>query len=163
MGTTYETAVAPIKALSHDVDGTDQEADVDYKLRTKTLHFPLMIVDVAAATAENMLWVADKDVTVLSATIIPGVDVTAHNTDYKTLTLSVEDGAAGAVHDLAAAVTTEITGGGSWTKSVPWSFAIVPDTNDTIPEGNVLLLTVTHATTGVVIGPYTLQLVVRYD
>lgn len=154
-----ETAVKQLTHLAHHV--TDGESDIDTALRTKTLTFPLMIVDVIDTAQEDHLWVCDRDCTVTYACIIPGVAVTANDTNYKGFQLKTEDGAGSASANITDAMTTKITGGtGDWAQGVPEPFTL---STTTISAGEVLLLAVTAAASGVVCGPYTVQVNIKYN
>lgn len=93
---------------------------------------------------------AEGDCEIISAEVIPANALTAHDTNYATLTLGSADGAGGAVTSFDS-WNTKITGGtGNWTQGVPETFTIVSST-DTLDEGEALMLVQASAGAGVAI------------
>lgn len=111
---------------------------------------------LAADTLAVFFFRAKEARTITAARYIPNSTLTAHDTNYATLTVSVEDGAGGAV-GTAASKTTKITGGsGNWAAGVPVDLALGAAV--TLAAGQVLKFAITKAAAGVVVKSGQLQI-----
>lgn len=157
---TYETAFAPLARISHDIEGTSYQADVDYLARHRTI--VTIIDEVTAGTSyNNVIFTADKDCTVVSVKIVPLAVLTANDTNYRTYALVSKTAAAGAGVSMDS-FTTKITGGsGNWAVYVPEAFTI-DESTDVLNATEHLVITSTVAASGVA-ARYAAVVVVRYD
>ncbi len=110
--------------------------------------------DAAAATttAANHFFEnkTGRQLEVTSVTILPDGTVTANDTNYATITLEREDGAAGG-KETVAVITTKITGGsGDWAAGVPVTLTIT-SANRFIDPDAVLSMKIAKAASGVAI------------
>lgn len=103
----------------------------------------------ATTTAETALWCPAMACEVTKITFTPSATLTAHDTNYATLTVAKRDGAGGAAADMAA-INTKITGGtGNWAAFVAEDFGAL--TGATLAAGNVLTLEIEKASDGVAV------------
>lgn len=102
--------------------------------------------DAAASTttAETAIAYFKTAQTLSRLVIVPTGAVTASDTVYATITVSVRDGAGGAAATVATLITNVATG--NWTAFVPKTMGAL--TNASIPAGGVLTYTVAKASTG---------------
>lgn len=146
--TTKKASVADLKHFCHS--DSDGPSNIDELMRTRMLRVSFSKEAAAANTTELTLGIMEDAVELVSAQYIPGNALTAHDTNYATLTLGKADGAGGAVTSFDS-FTTKITGGsGNWVQGVPETFTIVTST-DTLTEGQALVLDIAKAGAGVVI------------
>jgi hypothetical protein len=141
---TYEASARRIKHIAQGE--TTGEADIDYMLRTRTIHVQTA-ADAAAADATNFILMrAEKDCVLKSVHVTPAANVVEDDTDYITVDLNKEDGAAGGLTSLDS-FTTEDTGGEDLDARVPLAFTIVEST-DTLDAGEILVAEITKAASG---------------
>jgi hypothetical protein len=111
--------------------------------------------DGAAATdtVETGIWVAPYDCYIKSAKYLPGAVLTAHDTNYATLTLSQRDGAGGGAA-IVAEQTTKITGGsGDWVAFVAEPLTLSGTiANLFLAAGEVLTFKIIKSGSGVAVG-----------
>lgn len=111
----------------------------------------------AGATLSHYLYRADTARTITAVRIIPDGTLTAHATNYATISIAVEDGAAGAV-GTAASQTTKTTGAGGsgdWAAGVPVDITL--GATVALSAGQVLKGSIAKAASGVVVPAFTLQ------
>lgn len=128
-------------------------ADWDQR-RKKYCSFVKPIADAAAGTAYEWPFFSNLGSASLQVTavrIVPFAALTAHDTNYKTVSLFRRLAAAAAVS--VAAVTTKITGGtGDWVALTPIAVTLSATAANTIvAPGEDLSLSLVHAASGVAV------------
>lgn len=109
----------------------------------------------ADTTSAVYFFRAARALTISAMNILPNGSLTGHNTNYATITASVEDGAGGAV-GTAGSQTTKTTGGsGSWTAGTPVALTLGASVN--LSAGQVLKVAIGKTAAGVVVPPFRLQ------
>ncbi len=93
-----------------------------------------------SATDQRYLFVAPYDCTIDQVWLVSDTAITAHDTNYYTFQVQNLTAAAAL---LSSAQTTKVTGGTAITADTP--YAVSPDQNATISDGDVLELQVTGA------------------
>jgi hypothetical protein len=142
-----------IKHLAH----TQSQDDIDYLLRERVIYCHLP-ADAAAADATNyILLEADENIELVSAKITCAAAVALNASDYATLDLNIEDGAAGGLTSIDSFTTAATTLAARVAKS--WSGIAVTDTLD---AGEILVLEVTKTGSGVVITDCMVEVKFRY-
>lgn len=157
MATYKQIAEWILAPFGHSLSGG--QAGVDYMLRNRVLRVRQDIVDNAAAdTYTRYVLKADKALTITAITIIPDAVVTAHNTNYATMSFAT--GTAGSMTSRDSILTT-ITGTDDWAAGVPEAFTVVPDT-DSLAVGELLSYSKAVAAAGVAIPGHTLEVHYEY-
>lgn len=130
--------------------GAETSGHVHVRDALRLVAIELPYEDMAASDVGVSMWgPLPYQFRVASAKILPRRALTAHDTDYATLTVGYNDGAGGSVTSLQA-VTTKITGGtGDWVAGTALALASL-DSADTVAAGNYLRVAVTKAASGVV-------------
>ncbi len=129
-------------------DGADQMFDM-YVAYTKAAADGM----ASTATANTMFWMNPYDFSlrIVAGSLAPTATLTASDTDYATITIKTDDGAASTP---AAALTWEskVTGGtGNWAVGVKEA-ATVTAANATLVAGGCLWFNIAKAGSGVVVG-----------
>lgn len=110
----------------------------------------------AGATTAEMVIAEFKAATTLAKVYIaPDGALTAHDTNYATITIKVRDGAGGTASTVVA-LTTETTGSGDWTAFTKVDMGAL--SNAVIPAGAILTKTVAKAAAGVQLPSHALVL-----
>jgi hypothetical protein len=157
---TYKEIVNWILApFAHSLTGG--QTAVDYMVRNGVVRLRAQDIPDAAATdtwARTVL-VADKAMNITAVKIIPDAALTAHDTNYATLSF-----ATGPVGTIASkdSFTTKITGGsGDWVANTAESFTVVTAT-DSLAEGEVMTVSKAVAAAGVIIPAHTIEIHYNY-
>jgi len=146
MTTLYETVVSRVKHALHMYDDGPDRFDELMRRRSARLMLP---ADAAAGDATNyVLLKAETGLRLVSVDIAAAAVVTADADNYAILDLNKEDGAAGGLTSLDT-TNTKTGEGGTLAARVPRSYSIA--ITDTLDAGEVLVLEVTKAGTGVVV------------
>jgi hypothetical protein len=154
MATYKEISDWILSAFAHSISGG--QAIVDYMLRNHVTRVRAQDIPDAAATdtwARTIL-VADKAMNITAVKIIPDAGLTAHDTNYATLSF-----ATGPVGTIASkdSFTTKITGGsGDWVANTAEAFTVVTAT-DSLAVGEVLTVSKAVAAAGVIVPAHMIE------
>jgi hypothetical protein len=142
----FTTSCKLIAALADSESGG--AAYVDDALRRRQI--VLTYTDVAAAdVGQASFGPLPYGVRFNSAKLLPTKAMTAHDTNYGTLAIGSDDGAAGGITALQT-VTTKSTGGtGNWVAGTAIALSSI-DAADTVAAGRYLTVGVTKAASGIV-------------
>ncbi len=132
------TASAGAGATASKIDHVHPPTTISVQLRADAL--------ASDATAETCVLRVKAASTLTKLYLVPDAALTAHNTNYATITVKKRDGAGGAGSSVAS-ITTEITGGGHWTAFSKLDLGTL--TGAVLAAGTVLTITVTKAAAGV--------------
>ncbi len=158
MATPNQDAVKLLGALVHH-DAAAQAAFVSAG-ELKSVSVGVGLEAAAAEVGEQTLMIADAALELVSVAYYPDNALTAHDTNYRDLTIGKADGAGGAVTAFDN-FTTKITGGsGDWVQGTPESFTIVSST-DTLAAGEALMFVKAIGGAGVVLPCGTI--IVKYN
>jgi len=142
---------------------TQSETDVDYVLRYRTTRVERAADALAADTSVHYLMTGIKAGRLTSASVLPEAALTAHDTNYATLSICPYTLATGVVAAAYDAFTTMITGGtGDWVAGVAEPFTIAPAT-DVFAVTQGIALTVAKAGAGVVVPRCTIEIEYSID
>lgn len=105
----------------------------------------------STATADTLFWTNpfDFSVAIISATYTPTGTITADNTNFATLTVKKDDGAAG-TPAVALTVTTAITDSGNFAANIQKAFTSRTAANATVAAGANLFFNIAKSGSGVV-------------
>jgi len=156
---TIQESTRRLTTLSHAATESDNRYVLHRRLVRAAYPGDALAADVAPGFP---IFRPEKACTIKSITIIPGslpdgTDpvLTAHDTDYKSISFEKEDtagaGNVAAGTAISTALTTKITGGtGNWAQGAPEAVAGIDDT-DTLAAGQTLFMVVTVGTDGVLL------------
>ncbi len=147
MATPNKDAVELQTASLHH--NTTYQSDLDDRFRLRTVSVGVGLEALAAEVGEMTLLIAEDAIELVSVAYYPDNALTAHNTNYKDLTIGKADGAGGAVTAFDN-ITTKITGTGDWVQGAPEAFTIVTAT-DTLTAGQALMFVKAIGGAGVVL------------
>ena len=138
-------------------------ADIEYALLSHTAPCYTPLEGTAGADYDHYLWRAPKACTVTGVWLVPNGTLTAHDTNYKTVSVGKEDGAAGGFTDIVTPVTTKITGGtGNWAIGVVETLTVVPASAH-LDAGQVLAMTTDFTAAGVATPPCAVVIEYQFD
>jgi hypothetical protein len=108
----------------------------------------------STTTANTMFWMNPYDfsVKVVGAALAPTATLTASDTDYATITIKTDDGAA-STPAVAVTWTTQASapGTGNWAVGIKET-GVLTDANCTVPAGGCLWFNIAKAGSGVAVG-----------
>uniref|UniRef100_A0A6H1ZU75 Uncharacterized protein n=1 Tax=viral metagenome TaxID=1070528 RepID=A0A6H1ZU75_9ZZZZ len=137
-------------------------ADIEYAMLSHTATGYLLLEAVAATDYTTYFWRAPKACTVTGAWLVPNGTLTADNTNFSTVSIGKEDGAAGGITAVVTALTTAITGTGNWAIGTTETFAVLPASAH-MDAGEVLAFVSAKSGTGVAVPSCSVIVEYKFD
>lgn len=110
------------------------------------------------ATAATYFYRLPCDATLKGCTVIPNDTLTAHDSNFATVSLKVGDGAGGTPTAVASRTTKTTSGGGTgnWAVGVTFGLTLTSATT-VVKKGQVLCFDIAKAASGVAVPPCVIQ------
>jgi hypothetical protein len=136
-----------LKGLFHDL--ADRDNQVERILQQPATYDHVLDAAAADTTASMPFYYAEEDMTVVEAKWLPNAVLTAHDTNYATITL--QKAASGGSKTTLHQFTTKITGGsGNWAANTAIAMALVAGTEN-LDADEHLMVDIAKAGSGVAV------------